>query len=435
MNLLSDLTSAVRDNSITSFDRGNSVVFSPDQFSNGIRGIEKRYELQSDDKFSSGVSLSPTFSELLSPLKGILSTITPLESGCNREITFTYDYQIKSLIYYHLEEHDSANALLECMKRDPLVRQELVPKEGLGNSTFYEANNNRGVTQTLEVFDRLAKKVGRQLRDDHPQLGDLVAIDGSLIDATLSMVWADYVSDRKKAKVHLGFDLNHRTPRKLILTEGKSNERIYLPQILQPGQTAVSDRGYQDHQLFDQLIDEGKHFVIRIRKNTKREITKELPFEKGGAIFFYAEVILGDQFHRMKHPVRLVGFRNGGKLYWVITDRTDLTAEQIAAIFALRWEIEQFFQWWKSYMKVYWLIARSRHGMLLQLLSGMITYILFLIYCSTNFNEPPNVKRLRELRWIIRTEAIISSVLIFLQDLLPRTLFEVIIKTFIFQKS
>ena len=49
-------------------------------------------------------------------------------------------------------------------------------------------------------------------------------------------------------------------------------------------------------------------------------------------------------------------------------------------------------------MKVYWLIARSKHGMLLQLLSGLITYILFLLYCSINFDEPPNIKRLRELR-------------------------------------
>ena len=115
------------------------------------------------------------------------------------------------------------------MRRDQFVRQELVPKEGLGNSPFYEVNNNRGVTQTVELFDRLAKKVGRQLKSDHLQLGDLMAIDGSLIDATLSMVWADYTANKKKAKAHIGFDLNNRTPRKLILTDGVGNEHIYLP--------------------------------------------------------------------------------------------------------------------------------------------------------------------------------------------------------------
>ena len=429
MNKLSELTLVVGDSSITSLEKGDSVVFSPDKLTNVILGMEKRYELPSDDKYRLGVSLSPAFSQLLSPLKGILPTLTPMESGSNREITFTYNYQIKGLIYYHLEEHSSAKALLESMRRDQFVRQELVPKEGLGNSPFYEVNNNRGVTQTVELFDRLAKKVGRQLKSDHLQLGDLMAIDGSLIDATLSMVWADYTANKKKAKAHIGFDLNNRTPRKLILTDRVGNERIYLPQILQPGQTAVSDRGLQDHQLFDQLIDEGKHFVMRIKNNTKKEIIEELPFEEGPAIFFHAEVIIGDPCHRMKHSVILVGFRNHGKLYWVITDRTDLTAEQIAAIFALRWEIEQFFHWWKSYMKVYWLIARSKHGMLLQLLSGLITYILFLLYCSINFDEPPNIKRLRELRWIIHSEAVFSLVFLSLRYFLPDFLFQMIIQT------
>jgi hypothetical protein len=105
------------------------------------------------------------------------------------------------------------------------------------------------------------------LRIEHAELGDLVAIDGSLIDATLSMVWADYSSTKNKAKAHVGFDLTQGIPRKLILTDGKGNERVYLPQILELGQTGVMDRGYQDHQIFDQLIDDGKHLVARIRKN------------------------------------------------------------------------------------------------------------------------------------------------------------------------
>jgi hypothetical protein len=50
--------------------------------------------------------------------------------------------------------------------------------------------------------------------------GDLVALDGSLIDATLSMCWADYRKRSKKAKIHLGFDLNHSIPSKTSLPGG-----------------------------------------------------------------------------------------------------------------------------------------------------------------------------------------------------------------------
>ena len=40
----------------------------------------------------------------------------------------------------------------------------------------------------------------------------------------------------------------------------------------------------------------------------------------------------------------------------------------------LRWEIETFFGWWKRHLKVYHLISRNRHGLLLQLLSGLFTH-------------------------------------------------------------
>jgi len=42
----------------------------------------------------------------------------------------------------------------------------------------------------------------------HAHPGELVALDGSLIDAVLSMTWADHGKNSKKAKIHSGFNLN-----------------------------------------------------------------------------------------------------------------------------------------------------------------------------------------------------------------------------------
>jgi hypothetical protein len=116
---------------------------------------------------------SPTFSALIAPLEPVLSTITPLESSSNRPITFTFDYQLKSLIYYHTEQCTSAQALLQAMQHDAFVRHTLVPQSGLGESTFYEANATRGATQMLEVFDRFSKKVEKRLGLAHAELGEL----------------------------------------------------------------------------------------------------------------------------------------------------------------------------------------------------------------------------------------------------------------------
>jgi len=348
---------------------------------------------------------SPTFTELVAPLESILTMVEPLVSGCNREITFDFESQLKCLIYYHIEGHTSAKALLEEIQDNQSIKEIILPETELGESTFYEANSHRGATQMLEVFSILSKKVSKRLRTDHAQLGKLVAIDGSLIDATLSMTWAEYRDSSNKAKVHVGFDLNHSIPRKLYLTEGKGAERPYVNAILEADETGVLDRGFQDHALFDKWIDDGKHFVARLKSNTKWEELERLPFKKGGKIFFFAKILLGDDNHRMLHPVYLVGYRVGNKIYWVATDRADLTAEEIAFIYLLRWEIEQFFCWWKRQLKVYHLISRSSHGMLLQLLSGLVTYLLFILYCYERYGETkPSISRLRSLRRLIRQE-------------------------------
>lgn len=94
-------------------------------------------------------------------------------------------------------------------------------KKVLPRVLFFEAMNARGLEQFLYVFDELQKQAGDLLPQRYPELGQLVAIDGSLIDAVISMAWADYRSGSKKAKTHIGFDINRGIPRKIFLTDGK----------------------------------------------------------------------------------------------------------------------------------------------------------------------------------------------------------------------
>ena len=102
--------------------------------------------------------------------------------------------------------------------------------------------------------------------------------------------------------------------------------------------------------------------------------------------------------------MRLVGYEIQGTKYWIATNRCDLAAEQIATIYKLRWDIEKFFAWWKRHLKVYHLIARSEHGLMVQILAGLITYLLLAIYCRQQHNEPVNIQRVRELRIKIDNE-------------------------------
>ncbi|MCP4372069.1 MAG: IS4 family transposase, partial [Deltaproteobacteria bacterium] len=350
--------------------------------------------------------LSPSFWKLFQPLKKILPETPALQSRGDRPLQMNFEDQLKALIFFHLEEHVSARHLIQVLKEDEFARVNIAPEDGIGKSSFSEAINNRGLEQLQSVFEKLSNEASNILPRQHADLGQLVAFDGSLIDAVLSMTWADYRKASKKAKTHVGFNLNYAIPTKIFLTDGNGAERPFVSQILSPGQTGVGDRGYQQHDLFDCLQTEGKSFVIRIKANTTKTLVKEHDVKADSIVFYDAEVLLGtrENNNQTKKSVRLVAYRVDGVDYWIATDRRDLTAEQIAEIYKLRWDIENFFAWWKRHLRVYHLIARSQHGLMVQILGGLITYLLLAIYCYKNHNEPVSIKRVRELRIQIQNE-------------------------------
>jgi hypothetical protein len=336
--------------------------------------------------------------KLMLPVNNILSDLTPLKSGCNRPLQLTFEDQINILVYFHLEEHHSGRHLLQVLKENHFARQYIAPEKGISKSSFFEDISSRGLEQMLELFEKLYVKAARQLPKGHAELGDITIIDGSLIDSVLSMYWADYRDGTKKAKVHIGFDLNRGIPKKIFLTDGKGDERPFVSKILAPGETGVMDRYYQRHKSFDEWQTEGKHFICRIKESTTKTEIRKKDVQPGGIVFYDSVVLLGTQYiNRTEKEVRLVGYRVANVNYWIATDRHDLSAEQIAFAYKLRWNIEIFFGWWKRHLKVYHLISRSKYGLMVQMLAGLITYILLAIYCHDEYEEHVSVKRLREI--------------------------------------
>ena len=108
--------------------------------------------------------------------------------------------------------------------------------------------------------------------------------------------------------------------------------------------------------------------------------------------------------NQTEKPVRVVGYMVDNKEYYLATDRFDLSAEDVALAYKLRWDIEKFFGWWKQHLNVYHLIARSPKGLMAQILGGLITYLLLAIYCHEEHNERVSINRVRELRIQIKNE-------------------------------
>ena len=353
---------------------------------------------------------SPSFDLLFKPAIEAMKGMPYLTSGCNRPLQMNFEDHLKALVFYHLEEHTSAQHLLQVLEEDDYAREHIAPKAGIKKSSFSEATNHRGLEQFAFVFHQLQTQANGILPKKYSDLGNLVAIDGSLIDAVLSMTWADYRKGAKKARVHMGLDVNRSIPRKLFLTDGIAGERPFVSQILSPDETGILDRGYQCHVRFDLWQQENILFVCRIKASTKKEIIKENDLDPDSVVFFDAIVRLGTPgVNQTEKEIRLVGYEIANVKYWIATNRYDLSAEQIAFVYKLRWDVENFFAWWKRHLKVYHLIARSEHGLMVQILAGLITYLLLAIYCHERHCEAISIKRVRQLRIRIQNELRISE--------------------------
>ena len=350
-----------------------------------------------------------TYSKFREPLTQVLADIPKKESEGNRPYQMTMEQFLDILMYYHLTHPDSGRHLIQELEQDSFARTMIAPRDGIKKSSFFEAMHSRDYQFLVKVFNALCARAFSVLPKEYSDLGDLIAIDGTLIDMVFSATWADYRKDSKKAKAHFGFKVTHSIPSSFTLTTGKADERKEVKHLISKGQTAITDRYYQCHANFDLWQSEGIHFVCRIRENTTRTIIKENPLTPDSPVFYDAIVTLGStKDNSTKIPLRLISYRVGVKIYWIATDRFDLSAEQIAQIYLLRWKIEVFFGWWKRHLNVYHVLARSYHGLMIQILTGLITFLLLTLYCRNSFQEKISIRRVRELRIAISNEALSS---------------------------
>jgi hypothetical protein len=127
----------------------------------------------------------PSFCHLYQPLEKILPETPVLETRGDRPLKMTFEDELKALIFFHLEEHVSGRHLVQVLNEDDFARKNIAPKDGIGRSSFFEAINTRGLEQLQFVFQKLSYEASNILPNQHADLGELVAFDGSLIDAVL----------------------------------------------------------------------------------------------------------------------------------------------------------------------------------------------------------------------------------------------------------
>jgi len=72
----------------------------------------------------------PYFNQLILPINRAKIGMPPLKARGYRPLKMTFDDQLKALIFFHLEEHISAQHLLQVLEEDDFARNAIAPEDG-----------------------------------------------------------------------------------------------------------------------------------------------------------------------------------------------------------------------------------------------------------------------------------------------------------------
>ena len=317
----------------------------------------------------------------------------------NRQL-FYDQYATLLLLYFFTPTVTSLRGVQQLSELAKVQQRWGVGRAALG--TLSEAARVFDAALLQDVISELALRAwtqtpqGKRAEGDRERelLGDLVAIDGSLLPALPRMVWAVWQDEQHRAaKMHLAFAALRQVPVGVRVTAGNSSERAQARQLVQPGGFYVCDRGYVDYELFAEWHALPCSFIVRVQDHAAYEVAQERPLSAAArAVGVTSDVglqRLGTAHHRpcAAQPLRVVRVvteklhKDGTPVELVlVTNRVDLDADLIAVAYRYRWTVELFFRWLKCILGCRHLLSHSENGVQLQVYMALVASLLISLW-------------------------------------------------------
>ncbi|WP_189021116.1 IS4 family transposase, partial [Paenibacillus marchantiophytorum] len=146
--------------------------------------------------------------------------------------------------------------------------------------------------------------------------------------------------------------------------------------------TYVFDRGYINYHYYVQWALHMTLFVARIKANNKLPaLSEKRQVASNSPVTLDQDVLCTDPQTGEKARLRLVEYMcqdKKGKLIRirVVTNRFDLTAEEISEIYRHRWKIEMLFKWMKQHVNLKKLYNNKPRAVWNQIYLSLIAYAL-----------------------------------------------------------
>ncbi|HOW25960.1 MAG TPA: IS4 family transposase [Bacteroidales bacterium] len=295
----------------------------------------------------------------------------------------------------------------------------------------YNSLSARLATMNVSYFEKAYEAIHEQcsLLYDEPTLSlhyRITRVDSTMVCQTAAKLEQGIrvgVKKDGKKQVKYTISLTDMFPSSVeIFTQQKYIcESLTIPKVIlkvmdkSKDNVFVFDRGVSSRDVFYELDTHDCSFVTRLQVDARHVVLNDIAFPPG--LVVRNLTVLKDQCvylyrsgnHVLEHPFRLIQTQNAkGIQYWFLTNRFDLTCQEIILIYKHRWDIEVFFRFIKQELNFSHLISVNENGIKILLYMTLILAMLILIYKKINEFGYKTAKR----RFAIELGDIIDDVMI-----------------------
>jgi len=333
--------------------------------------------------------ISTAFQRLLEPVdRRVLARLVAAHDG-NRGVgegrgAWTCQRHFKALLFAQLAGLSSLREIEQALAARPDALYHLglrLPRR----STLSDASAARPAVVFRDLAGHLMQAASRRLRREGRTVIEL--IDASPIPLRDERyTWPEADNRVRGLKLFVRQDAGTGAPIGFDLSSPKTSDTT-LARTITPvkGVTYVFDKGFTDYSWWHGLAEAGAVFVTRLKRNARRRDV--MPTE--GAL---VDPILADNRLKLGHkkprggadnplydtPLREILVRREGDREPLHLVTNDLTrpADEIAALYRQRWQIELFFKWIKQNLKVKRFLGRSENAVKIQLYVALVAFLL-----------------------------------------------------------
>lgn len=313
--------------------------------------------------------------------------------------------QLICMAFAQLTWREGLRDIETCLNAQPEMLYHLGFRETVAKSTLADANRVRD----WRLWEDLAKGLIGKARPLYAgeDLGvdlenTIYALDSTTIDLSLTLFpWADFRKTKAGIKLHTQIDLRGPIPTCIHITNARYHDVRWLDELIfEPTAFYIMDRAYVDFERLWGIAAAGAFFVTRSKTNIGFSRQSSRPVDPSTGVRSDQICKPASKKARNAYPgvLRKIRFYDSQtrKTLVFLTNNLDIPAATVAQLYKMRWEIELFFRWIKSHLRIKHYFGTTPNAVKTQIWISVCVYLMVAIL-HRQLNAPGTLYRTLQL--------------------------------------